>query len=203
MFTELIGVPGCGKSTFVAGQSAWNPLERYLYRSSRLLQNIRKCLLTAYFFAAQPGESFSLLKKFRAIRFAAFSKKLKMFLYLYSVLGALRKGRRHSDGRDLIADEGVNQVVWGFLYNAPASRGEIARLHHALVPYFADEIILLEVSPDVIRERLLRREQSGGAELKYDLERDETALERAFACLETLTELLRGEGKAMIVRKNE
>ena len=187
MLVELVGVPGCGKSTYVANYlqtgKAINALDIYLYNKSRIAQNINKILLTIYFFIKQPQYFISLYKVFRNITFATKTKFLKMFLYLYSVCGAIIKTRNNSWCEEIIVDEGVNQVIWGILYNSSNSENIILHLQELLFPLIGDKIIYLEVDKEIIKKRLEERNKAGGAELRKDIKKDKTKLDYAYKCM--------------------
>ena len=55
---------------------------------------------------------------------------------------------------DIIIDEGVNQVIWGLLYNSEKSERAILDLQGYLKEYFGDEIIFLNINKKILEKRL-------------------------------------------------
>lgn len=187
MVIELLGIPGCGKTTFaekyVKDYDAINPLCVYLYNTSRIKQNFNKVLLMGEVFRAIPRESFKILKLFNAIHFSSAVKKLKMMLYLYSILGVIIRSQENYIDRNIILDEGINQVIWGLLYNSKNSERNVLFLQQNLTDYFGDVIYIFNIDTEVIKENLRRRTQKGGAELKTDIDKDNSCLIRAIEIL--------------------
>jgi dephospho-CoA kinase len=190
MIVELIGVPGCGKTTYakkyVQEHNAINALDNYLYDTFRVKQNLNKVFLMGYTLCRQPGYSLKVFKRFRKIRFPSKGKYLKMILYVYSVIGALLKAKLREKDCDIIIDEGVNQVIWGVLYNSIDSEVNVMNLQKLFLPYFADEIIWLDVDKTTINNRLKERTVKGGAELKQDIQKDESRLDLAYEYVEMI-----------------
>lgn len=96
MMIELIGLPGSGKSTYskkyIEEYKMINLMDEYLYSDSRVKQNINKVKLVSYLFNKKKKYCFALYKIFSKIEFSSLKKKLKMLLYLYSVVEI---GRAH------------------------------------------------------------------------------------------------------------
>lgn len=188
MLIELIGVPGCGKSTFVSSyickHDAINPLDIFLYRKSRIKQNFNKIKLLVYMFVKYPVNCFDLFACFQKIHFRSFAKKIKMEMYMYSVLGSIVRGKKKAE--NMIIDEGVNQAVWGILYNSTGSEECIFELQRKLFPYFADTIIWLDEEKETVKRRLADRTGKGGAELKKDILQCESKLDEAYCLIELI-----------------
>lgn len=203
MFIELIGVPGCGKSTYVENylkeNDATNILLNELYSESRIKQNFNKLKLMMYFIKRYPLVYAKLMPYFMKIKFVSVTKKIKMLLYLFSVLGAIQKRKYVSN--DVIVDEGMNQVIWGILYNSGDSEKEVMDLHRQLMPYFGDKIIWLEVEKEEIKRRLGDRQGQGGAELKNDILDDESKLEEAYRFIILICDALKNNGMEERIEK--
>lgn len=205
MVLELMGVPGCGKSTYAVNylceHNAVNIMDIYLYSQSRVVQNINKIKLVWYMLFYHSAEFNRLLKCFLNVRFVSKTKQLKMMLYLYSVLGVIQKGKRKSDGRDIIIDEGINQVIWGILYNSRESEVEVLELHKQLIPYFAEKIVWLDVEKEVIKDRLVNRTTRGGAELKQDVLNNEDSIVEAYRYIDLICSAMSNLGLAERISK--
>lgn len=195
MVVELLGTPGCGKSTYVkkiiATNNAVAPLEKYLYRKTRISQNFNKIRLTRYALIHHSAKSRKYYKIFTKIKFKSFSKKVKMFLYLYSVLGAQWRGISFYPDQNIILDEGVNQVIWGFLYNEKNSKDIVWQLHELLVLEMGDKIIHCSVSREVLFDRLMKRNTNGGSELEHEVKDNRAALDKAYIYINEIIEKLR------------
>lgn len=194
MIVELIGVPGCGKTTYVKKylqeNNAENPLDKYLYNSSRITQNVNKCFLVIYFILYEKKYSAILYNNISKIKFKNYKTKLKMFLYIYSVAGAILKGKKNSESGNIIVDEGINQVIWGILYNSESSENYVFELQKVLKRYIADKIVWLDTPHEVVKQRLLERNLKGGAELSTDIIDDENALSKAYHLVDIIVDRL-------------
>ena len=188
MMIELIGLPGSGKSTFskkyIEEYKMINLMDEYLYSDSRVKQNINKVKLVSYLFNKKKKYCFALYKIFSKIEFSSLKKKLKMLLYLYSVVGICEKAKSEIYDNDIIIDEGVNQVIWGLLYNSEKSERAILDLQGYLKEYFGDEIIFLNINKKILEKRLLNRNGKGGAELNHDIKNDREKLNYAYTLME-------------------
>lgn len=195
---ELFGVPGCGKTTYTYNyymkQGYINILEKYLYDASRVKQNFNKIKLVIYFCYTDSSTFVKTFRQFNTIKFKSKTKKIKMFLYLYSVLGAINKGKKIK--KIFIVDEGVNQIMWGFLYNSSESTESILKLNSSLYAYWGDEIIYFDTDKKTIRERLLNRSGKGGSELQHDIHYNESKLDEAFEYVSIIMGYLYKTGKA-------
>lgn len=198
MIVELLGTPGCGKSTYVREvvmvQNAVAPLEKYLYNQSRIIQNINKIKLTIYALLHHFDKSYKYYKAFSQIKFRSFSKKIKMFLYLFSVLGAQWKGITFYSDKCIILDEGLNQVIWGFLYNEKNSKDQIWTLHRLLSSEMGDRIVHCSVERNVLFSRLMSRNNSGGSELEHEIKEDKSTLDNAYLYVDEIIEKLKAYG---------
>ena len=180
MMIELIGLPGSGKSTYskkyIEEYKMINLMDEYLYSDSRVKQNINKVKLVSYLFNKKKKYCFVLYKIFSKIEFSSLKKKLKMLLYLYSVVAICEKAKSEIYDNDIIIDEGVNQVIWGLLYNSEKSERAILDLQGYLKEYFGDEIIFLQINKKILEKRLLNRNGKGGAELNHDIKNNREKL---------------------------
>ena len=188
MMIELIGLPGSGKSTYskkyIEEYKMINLMDEYLYSDSRVKQNINKVKLVSYLFNKKKKYCFVLYKIFSKIEFSSLKKKLKMLLYLYSVVAICEKAKSEIYDNDIIIDEGVNQVIWGLLYNSEKSERAILDLQGYLKEYFGDEIIFLNINKKILEKRLLNRNGKGGAELNHDIKNDREKLNYAYTLME-------------------
>lgn len=188
MMIELIGLPGSGKSTYskkyIEEYKMINLMDEYLYSDSRVKQNINKVKLVSYLFNKKKKYCFALYKIFSKIEFSSLKKKLKMLLYLYSVVAICEKAKSEIYDNDIIIDEGVNQVIWGLLYNSEKSERAILDLQGYLKEYFGDEIIFLQINKKILEKRLLNRNGKGGAELNHDIKNDREKLNYAYTLME-------------------
>lgn len=185
---ELIGLPGSGKSTYskkyIEEYKMINLMDEYLYSDSRVKQNINKVKLVSYLFNKKKKYCFVLYKIFSKIEFSSLKKKLKMLLYLYSVVAICEKAKSEIYDNDIIIDEGVNQVIWGLLYNSEKSERAILDLQGYLKEYFGDEIIFLQINKKILEKRLLNRNGKGGAELNHDIKNNREKLNYAYTLME-------------------
>ncbi|WP_462405925.1 hypothetical protein [Gracilibacillus sp. Marseille-QA3620] len=184
MIIELLGIPGSGKSTFADNLmkeniNFSNPLTLYLYNESRYKQNINKLKLFAGFLLNDPKELLVISGLFKKIKFKKRSTKLKMYLYLFSIIAVINKCQKKDINGNYVLDEGINQVIWGITYNSYSSGKEIDELHVRLSPYFANQIICIKVSKELVKERLYKRKGSGGSELQNDIKKNEVFLDHS------------------------
>lgn len=107
-----------------------------------------------------------------------------MLLYLYSVVAICEKAKSEIYDNDIIIDEGVNQVIWGLLYNSEKSERAILDLQGYLKEYFGDEIIFLQINKKILEKRLLNRNGKGGAELNHDIKNNREKLNYAYTLME-------------------
>ena len=188
MMIELIGLPGSGKSTYskkyIEEYKMINLMDEYLYSDSRVKQNINKVKLVSYLFNKKKKYCFVLYKIFSKIEFSSLKKKLKMLVYLYSVVAICEKAKSEIYDNDIIIDEGVNQVIWGLLYNSEKSERAILDLQGYLKEYFGDEIIFLQINKKILEKRLLNRNGKGGAELNHDIKNNREKLNYAYTLME-------------------
>ncbi|KPU43713.1 hypothetical protein OXPF_31550 [Oxobacter pfennigii] len=191
MVIELLGIPGCGKSTYVRNfikenKDALNPLELYLYDDLRFKQNMNKIKLLFLFFLSHPIKSIELTIAFNRVKFKSKFTKLKMFTYLFSIVSIYSLCITKYSQNLIILDEGINQVIWGISYNSFDSEQSIYKLQKLLFPYFADEIIFFRVPKYVIKERLLARTNSGGSELQKDILKNEELIDKSISLVEII-----------------
>lgn len=183
MIIELLGVPGSGKSTFatkyVEKYDAVNPLLALLYNKSRIFQNINKLKLSFYFCFFNPKQFVCFFKKLNTIYFRSMTKRMKMYLYLFSILGVISISQKKYSNKEIVLDEGVNQVLWGIMYNSCNSNQKIMALQKDLLPYFGNQIYLLKIDRDTVKKRLLKRTERG-SELQKDIHENIKVLEQAF-----------------------
>lgn len=195
MIIELLGTPSCGKSTYVkehcSSEKMILPLDLYLYSDSRIRQNLNKVTLALYAMFHCRRKYAKTNKLFSKIKFTSFTKKIKMWLYVFSVLGAKWKAEKKYAGDDLLFDEGVNQVVWGLLYNEKDSKEQVWALHHHLVPEMGDRIIHFIIDREVLYERLMNRNNSGGSELEHEVKTNPVVLDQSIGYIESIVEKLK------------
>lgn len=198
MIIELFGVPACGKSTYIKkyinDANVVLPLDLYLYRTSRLKQNLNKIVLVMYAFSANISRCLQLNRLFWNIKFSTLKRKIKMWLYLFSVLGAKWKGEKNFSQKTLVLDEGVNQVIWGLMYNAVGSELEILHLQNELISEMGDKILWLYVPEKELINRLLRRDSKGGSELEHEIKNNQNLLKIGMQYAEVVVRSLRDNG---------
>lgn len=198
MVIELLGTPSCGKSTFVNSvikkTGAIAPLDIYLYNSSRIIQNCNKVRLSLFAFCFYYDKARYYNKVFNMIEFPSKTKKIKMWLYVFSVIGAIWKAKKKFPKKDLIFDEGINQVIWGLLYNEVNSTNSVWKLHKLLIPEMATKIVYFNIERDVLKDRLLSRRKKGGSELEHEIQTDEWVLDLSIRYVDEIVEHLKQEG---------
>ncbi|WP_347995747.1 hypothetical protein [uncultured Eubacterium sp.] len=198
MIIELLGTPSCGKSTFansvVKKTGAIAPLDIYLYNSSRIIQNCNKVRLSlfAFWFYNDKARCYNAI--FNTIEFPSKTKKIKMWLYVFSVIGAIWKAKKNFPEKDLILDEGINQVIWGLLYNEINSTDSVWEFHRLLIPEMATKIVHFNIERDVLKERLLSRRKKGGSELEHEIKTDERVLDLSIGYINEIVEHIKQEG---------
>lgn len=196
MVIELIGIPGSGKTTFVnniltENNHYINPLELELYSDSRIKQNINKIRIIITLACIDPTIIFKLIKLFNKIKFKSIKCKLKMFLYLFSIIGVYEQYKKNKPNYTLIFDEGISQVIWGILYNSSNSEKQVYELYDSLKSYIADEIWYIQTPKEVVKERLLNRTKPGGAELQKDIRHSDNMLEISVDLLEEILNVIK------------
>lgn len=182
MVIELFGVPASGKSTYkkyISDPNVVLPLDLYLYRASRVMQNLNKVYLVAYAFRTHFFRCIKLNGVFWKIDCAKKKVRIKMWLYLFSVLGAKWKGEKKHPNKTIVMDEGVNQVVWGIVYNSGGMKPEIELLQKKLVEDMGKRIIWLNVGEEELANRLMLRKGRGGSELEHEVKENPDALKDA------------------------
>lgn len=198
MVIELLGVPACGKTTYMKKymkeHGAVAPLEEFLYSSSRVRRNINKIKLVYYAFRNHSDKAMLYGRCFKKIKFSSKVRKLKMWLYVYSVLGARWKATDKTLNKELIFDEGINQVIWGLLYNCEDSIQDVWSFQKMVISECGDEIICFNIEKDIIHSRLMSRSSGGGSELEHEMKDNPTALDRAIYFKEKIEEKLRQDG---------
>lgn len=198
MIIELLGTPSCGKSTFVScvvkRTDTIAPLDMYLYNDSRIIQNCNKIKLTLFAFCFYNNKARDYNKVFNTIEFPSKTKKIKMWLYVFSVIGAIWKAKKNFPNKDLIFDEGINQVIWGLLYNEVNSVGNVWKLHKMLIPEMATRIVHFNIERDVLKDRLLSRRKKGGSELEHEIKTDEGVLDLSICYIDEIIKQLIQEG---------
>ena len=210
MIIELLGIPGCGKSTYaekyIKKNNAINPLNIHLYRESRIKQNLNKIKLMICFIFIKPANFFSIYKCFDSIKFTSYVKKLKMMLYLFSILGVVTLIKIKYINSTIILDEGVNQVLWGISYNSIDSDEKIFILQRKLKDFMGDAVFIMDVEIETIKSRLKKRKNKGGDELKSDLEKDSYCIIRSIEILDRIkyqVKKVNPEGKVKVIRWGE
>lgn len=183
MIIELFGVPGCGKSTYsqyyIKNNSGINVLDMYLYNDSRIVRNMNKLVLCISFWIKHPREARNIFKIFSEIHFKSRITAVKMWFYLYTILNLITIAQRKYASKTVIMDEGINQVLWGLLYNSNESKSQVFQLQQMLIDYMGNYVCHIVVNNQVIKNRLLNRFSSGGSELQQDIRKDVNALDRA------------------------
>lgn len=196
---ELLGLPGCGKSTFVRQdpfcQKMYNPLQSILYSDSRMKQNLNKVYPFISFFLNHPRISRELLKLLLRIKFRNKKSKIKSIVYFYSVLGCIDAGIKKCGSSNIVLDEGIHQILWGILYVSYDSQKYIKDIWTIVYQIYEPvDIILLCTNKSIIIERLMKRHDKGGSELQHDIKNDPFAMEKAISDMEFICDLAKTKG---------
>lgn len=175
MIIELIGLPGCGKTTYATMLKKKNskyslPLNKYIYSKYRIIRNIKKLRLLILFIFKNITIFNNIIQKFNKIQFKSSFLKYKMFVYLISTLQVINICRKKEG--TYILDEGICQVFWGILFNTTKDKAEIFKLFTMLKHFIGNEIIELKPSVHIIKKRLRNRCDKGGDELKVEILKD-------------------------------
>ena len=207
MIIELLGVPACGKSTYVKMYSMKNnviaPLDMYLYNASRLKQNMNKIKLIIYAFLYKRYEFLKYNHLINKINFQSFNKRMKLWLYLFSILGAKWKAENRFPKHTIILDEGINQVIWGILYNEQDSIEAVWTLQKELLTEMGEKIVYLKVSESVLDKRLKSRRSNGGSELEHDIKKNTTILKKSIHLVDEIIEHLNMYGVHIYIENNQ
>ncbi len=198
---ELLGLPGCGKSTYIKSHpmdESVNPSD-LIYNNNHWLQNINKIPLIFYLCLLHPALSAKITMNMAAINYTSFFRRIKMFTYLFSTLGAIEKTKRKYDFDKIRIDEGVNQVLAFVLYESIGAIKYIDRLWTLLTPFMAKEIVYFDVKHYTIKQRLLARSGRYGSEVQRDLLKNQDAIMEADKCIRHILFLIRNNGMKVTV----
>lgn len=189
MSVELLGVPASGKSTYttkmIKEEKFVAPLDLCLYSDSRIKQNLNKFKLIIYAWLYRTLKCMRVFKVFYKITFKSFKLKVKMFMYLFSILGAIWKYETVNN-KNLIFDEGINQVIWGLLYNSYESEDLIWELQYELRTEMCSQIVYLKVNREILYQRLIARHQNGGSELEHEVTNNPEFVDKSIHLIEEI-----------------
>ena len=189
---ELLGLPGCGKTTYIKKHlngRLKNPLE-IIYNKNHIIQNINKVFPILYFFFTHPVLSIKILHILQKIHYTTFFRRIKMFSYLFTTLGVIYLYKKKYNNEDLIIDEGINQVLIYIMYESHNSSLSINKLWTLLRSFMADTIIYIDVDTDIILDRLKKRIDNHGSEVKKDVENNSHAIDDAIFCQNYILSLI-------------
>lgn len=177
-YCETFGIPACGKSTYVNEINAINVNKKYLLHDNRLIRNIKKVIIFLLFIITNFNLFIKTYKLLNKLTFPSLGKKIKMLVYLDTILFLVIKVRKKKN-QEYIFDEGLLQVLWGICYNSDYNKDFINEYLSVFQNYISDKIIYLDTELSINKQRLLDRNSSGGAELAHDVKNNSNAFERA------------------------
>ena len=194
---EFIGLPGCGKTTYInklPQKESWvNPLDK-IYNKNHIVQNINKISPIVHFMLMHPViflKAFALLNK---LSYDTFFRRIKMFSYVFSVLGVVDLCKNKYPNKNLIMDEGINQVLVYVMYESVRSENIIKRLWTLLRPFMAEHILYFKIEKHIILERLKKRKGNNGSEVNRDILTNPSALDKAIECQDFILSLIKNNG---------
>lgn len=201
---ELLGIPGCGKSTYankiIQKNNYVNPLDRLLYNDSRIKQNLNKVKLCLQFAIDRPLFTLKLIRCFNHVKFRSLAKWLKCLMYVIYTLEIVEESRRQRNY--VILDEGICQVIWGIMYNAQDNMSQqIKALFEKLMPFVMPNVVVLDVENSVLETRLSSRSNHGGAEIQHDILKNPAILDDARKYVARIVTMLIDCGKDVTVHK--
>ena len=187
--TELFGLPGSGKSTWCSNNLNFDSLNVSGFSKNRFFRNVQKILYYCVIKIRYRKEYKIVKSVLKHFNFNSLKAKIKMSLYIYSIFYLIIA---NSD-KSYVLDEGLLQVLWGICYNSSFSDDSVSHYIEKLRKYFSDKIIHLNVNQDLIVERLLNRQNSGGSELEHDIMVNSKSLEYAKSIEAMILEKLKNE----------
>lgn len=181
-FSELFGLPSCGKSYYINhinDKGFVNVNKKYLLHSNRIIRNIKKLYLFLIFILFEFPLFIQSYKLINSQRFTSRTKKIKMLVYLCTTLYLIKKVKRSKKDNNYCFEEGLLQVLSGICYACDYSEKFINNFLEVYKSYFANYIFYLDTDIEVIKERLLARNDSGGSELEHDYKKNPKVLDYA------------------------
>lgn len=194
---ELFGVPGSGKSTYVKE----NNLKKYdlnnkINGSCRLKRNIKKCTYMISILVFKRNINKNIKSVIEEFEFPSFKVKLKMLLYMYSIIYLILRNKN----KNYVMDEGILQVIWAFGYNSENENYDIEYCLKKLKNYLPDKVIYLNVEEEIIYERLSKRNNKGGSELEHDITMNKNYLTKAKQIENRIIDCLNKEFEIKVVK---
>lgn len=194
---ELFGVPGSGKSTYVKE----NNLKKYdlnnkINGSCRLKRNIKKCTYMISILVLKRNINKNIKSVIEEFEFPSFKVKLKMLLYMYSIIYLILRNKN----KNYVMDEGILQVIWAFGYNSENENYDIEYCLKKLKNYLPDKVIYLNVEEEIIYERLSKRNNKGGSELEHDITMNKNYLTKAKQIENRIIDCLNKEFEIKVVK---
>lgn len=184
---ELLGLPGCGKSTFSSefrkkNPNYVNPLEDRVVVNGRFHRNLNKIKPIVHFWFHQFPCAIQVFFILSKQNYVSIYERIKMFVYLYMCLGLIKQCKKNDDSY-ILFDEGILQTLWGVAYSLKNYKKTIAALLKILNGFIADEIIWFPIEREVVLDRLKSRNNNGGAKLQRDIRKDDKYIDYAIECL--------------------
>ena len=194
---ELFGVPGSGKSTYVKE----NDLKIYdlnnkINGSCRLKRNIKKCTYMISILVLERNINKNIKSVIEEFEFPSFKVKLKMLLYMYSIIYLILRNKN----KNYVMDEGILQVIWALGYNSENENYDIEYCLKKLKNYLPDKVIYLNVEEEIIYERLSKRNNKGGSELEHDITMNKNYLTKAKQIENRIIDCLNKEFEIKVVK---
>lgn len=201
---ELIGLPGCGKTTYLNKLSSKedfiNPLD-IIYNDNHFIQNLSKLIPIAFFFFLYPIVSIKTICLLIRLNYTSIFRRVKMFSYVFSVLGAIVLCKKKYPCKNLIVDEGINQVLVYVMYESKDSEFLVKRLWVLLRPFMSDEILYLKIDKDIVLQRLMKRNGKHGSEVNRDVINNPKALDKAIYCQEIILDMIKSHGLKLNIKQ--
>ncbi len=195
---ELFGVPGSGKSTYVKENNLKkNDLNNKINGSCRLKRNIKKCTYMISILVSKRNINKNIKSVIEEFEFPSFKVKLKMLLYMYSIIYLILRNKN----KNYVMDEGILQVIWALGYNSENENYDIEYCLKKLKNYLPDKVIYLNVKEEIIYERLSKRNNKGGSELEHDITMNKNYLTKAKQIENRIIDCLNKEFEIKVVKQ--